>query len=153
MTKTYTLGIGGRSVNALFGTLTRLGLGAKYRHILTVRGRKTGKPRSTPVDVMEVDGDLWLVAPYGEVNWVRNVRSAGAVDLARGRSSEHYGIEEASPEQSIPVIREYIRRVPVTRSYWACDADAPDDEVAAQIPAHPVFRLTKVAARESGPTA
>lgn len=55
---------------------------AKYRYVLTVQGRKSGLARSTPVDVMEVDGPRWPVAPYGAVNWVTNVRAAGQVELA-----------------------------------------------------------------------
>jgi hypothetical protein len=51
-----------RPINWVFRTMTRLGLGASYRHILTVRGRKTGRQYSTPVDVMQVGGQRWLVA-------------------------------------------------------------------------------------------
>ncbi|MGD0219844.1 MAG: nitroreductase/quinone reductase family protein [Acidimicrobiales bacterium] len=69
--------------------MTRLGIGANYRHILTVRGRRTGEVRSTPVDVMDLAGNRWLVAPYGISNWVRNVRVSGEVSLTRRR---HTGI-------------------------------------------------------------
>ena len=51
-------------------------------HLLTVRGRKSGLPRTTPVNLIEYQGRRWLVAPYGEVAWVRNVRAAGEVELA-----------------------------------------------------------------------
>ena len=68
MARTYTQNLGTRSANWVFRTMTRRGLGASYRQILTAPGRKTGRLHSTPVDVMEVGGDRWLVAAYGPVN-------------------------------------------------------------------------------------
>ena len=61
MAKTYTQNLGTRLVNWVFRTMTRRGWGAAYRQILIVPGRKTGRLYSTPVDVMEVGGDRWLV--------------------------------------------------------------------------------------------
>jgi len=142
MTKQYSLGILERAVNLLFGGMTRLGIGAAYRHILTVRGRTSGTAYSTPVDVMDVDGSQWLVAPYGVVSWVRNARVAGLVELTRGRTKERFAVAEVTGEEAVPVLREYIRSVPVTRGYWDCGSDSTDVELAAQLPAHPVFRLT-----------
>jgi deazaflavin-dependent oxidoreductase (nitroreductase family) len=141
MAKQYNLGVAERSANALFGGLARLGMGARYRHILTVRGRKTGTLHSTPVDVMDVGGARWLVAPYGVVGWVRNARAAGVVELARGGKKEQFGVEEVGADEAVPVIREYIRDVPVTKSYWDCGSDGTDADLAAQVPGHPVFRL------------
>jgi len=69
-TKVYRSGAARRAVDRVYSALTRLRLGASYRHLLTVTGRSSGLPRTTPVDVMEHDDSLWLVAPYGEVNWV-----------------------------------------------------------------------------------
>jgi hypothetical protein len=57
MTKTYRRHIGTRLINWWFRTLTKLGLGASYRQILTVPGRKTGRPHSTPVDLVDADSD------------------------------------------------------------------------------------------------
>jgi hypothetical protein len=74
--KTYRLTPGTRLVNVVFRTLTRLGMGASYRHILTVPGRKTGRLYSTPVDVIELEGQRWLVAGYGPASWVTNARAA-----------------------------------------------------------------------------
>ncbi len=94
MAKTYKRNLGTRLINSLFRLLTRLGLGASYRHILTVSGRKTGRPYSTPVDVIEVDNERWLVAGYGPASWVKNVRAAGEVTLSRGRNSRRFAVEE-----------------------------------------------------------
>ena len=71
MVETYRLSGGARFTNAVFSTLARFALGAAYRHILTVPGRKTRRPYSTPVDVLKVGGDRWLVARHALVTDVR----------------------------------------------------------------------------------
>src|SRR5215467_12940236 len=64
-----------------------LGAGVKIRRmsLLTVRGRKSGQPRTTPVLIAEYDRHRYLVSTYGETNWVRNLRAAGEAILTRGR--------------------------------------------------------------------
>ena len=94
MAKTYRMSRATRLINSLFRTLTRFGLGASYRHILTVPGRKTGRLYSTPVDVLELDGQRWLVSAYGPTSWVANARAAGEVTLSRGGRSEQFEVEE-----------------------------------------------------------
>jgi deazaflavin-dependent oxidoreductase (nitroreductase family) len=88
MAKTYRAGIGTRLRDAMLGTLLRRGGGPKFMRLLTVAGRTTGQPRSTPVVPVEADDGHWLVSPFGEVDWVRNVRAAGQVTLQRGKLSE-----------------------------------------------------------------
>jgi deazaflavin-dependent oxidoreductase (nitroreductase family) len=139
--KTYRRHLGTRLINWWFRTLTKLGLGASYRHILTVPGRKTGRLHSTPVDVVEAGGQRWLVAGYGPANWVLNTRTAGEVALSRGGRSETYKVEEAGPEDAIPVLRKYIAEIRVTRPYFDAAPNASDEAVAAELPRHAVFRL------------
>jgi deazaflavin-dependent oxidoreductase (nitroreductase family) len=142
MAKTYRLNFGARLINSVFRLMTRLGLGASYRYILTVPGRKTGRIYSTPVDAIEVAGDRWLVAGYGPVNWVRNARAAGEVTLSRGGRSEKFNVEEAAAETAIPVLRAYIGEIKVTRPYFDADPDSPGDAIAAELKRHAVFRLS-----------
>ena len=130
-----------RLVNALFRTLIRLGLGASYRYILTVPGRKTGRLYSTPVDVIEVEGQRWLVAGYGPASWVANARAAGEVTLSRGRRSDRFRVEDTAATAAVPVLRRYITEIRVTRPYFDANRDSPDDEIAAELPRHPVLRL------------
>jgi hypothetical protein len=66
--KTYKRKLVTRLIDWWFRTLTQLGLGAPYPQILTVPGRKTGRPHSTPLDVSEVGGHRWLVAGYAPAN-------------------------------------------------------------------------------------
>ena len=141
MPKTYRRHLGTRLINWWFGTLTERGLGASYRHILTVPGRKTGERHSTPVDVIEVGGDRWLVAGYGPANWVLNTRASGEITLSRGGRTETYKVEEAATEEAIPVLRKYIAEIRVTRPYFDATPNSSDAAVAAELPRHAVFRL------------
>jgi deazaflavin-dependent oxidoreductase (nitroreductase family) len=140
--KRYRLSRVTRLVNVLFRTLTRLGLGASYRQVLTVPGRKTGRLYSTPVDVLELDGQRWLVAGYGPASWVANARAAGEVILSRGRRSDRFEVEEVARPAAIPVLRGYMTKIHVTRAYFDASPDSTDEEIAAELPRHPVFRLT-----------
>ena len=149
MAKTYRLNVGTRLINSVFRLMTRLGLGASYRHILTVTGRKTGRLYSTPVDVIEVAGDRWLVAGYGPVSWVQNARAAGEVTLSRGRRSEKFRVVETATQVAIPVLRAYIDEIKVTRPYFDANPDSPDDAIASELKRHSVFRLTPEAAHAS----
>lgn len=139
--KTYRVGAVERAINRVYRRLTLLGLGARHRHLLTVTGRRSGLPRTTPVDVMTVDGQRWLVAPYGEVQWVRNLRATPTAELRRGRRSSVWTAEEVDAVTAVPVVRRYIRDVRVTRAYWGVDADAPDADLRREAAGHPVFRL------------
>jgi deazaflavin-dependent oxidoreductase (nitroreductase family) len=141
MAQKYRLSRGTRLVNGLSRTLTRLGLGASYRHILMVPGRKTGRLYSTPVDVIEVGGQRWLVAGYGPASWVANARAAGEVTLSRGRRSDCFGVEDTAAAAAVPVLRKHIDEIRVTRPYFDANHDSPDEKIAAELPRHPVLRL------------
>jgi len=87
-------------------------------YLLTVRGRKSGRLYSTPVMLVEEHRKRWLVTPYGEVNWVRNARAVGQVTLSRGRRTETVRIVELGPEESAPVLKQYITEIPITRPFF-----------------------------------
>jgi len=139
--KPYRLSPVRRAVNALVRPLARSGLAGPRTYLLTVPGRTTGKLWSTPVSIVKDGDERWLVAPYGDRNWVRNARAAGWVELRRGRRSERLGIEELEPYGAVPVLREYYRRGRVTRPFFDVSLDSPDEEWLAQASRHPVFRL------------
>src|SRR2546430_13967214 len=77
-----------RLFNKLFGFLVGLGLGRSHNFLLEVRGRKTGRVYSTPVDVLVLDGRRYLVAPRGQTSWVQNALATGTVALKKGRGRE-----------------------------------------------------------------
>jgi deazaflavin-dependent oxidoreductase (nitroreductase family) len=130
-----------RALNALVRPLARLGLTGPRTHLLTVRGRETGRPWSTPVSIVREGEERWLVAPYGDRNWVKNARAAGEVELRRGRRSERLAVEELPPEQAVPVLRRYYELGRVTRPFFEVDLDSSDEAWLAEAPSHPVFRL------------
>jgi hypothetical protein len=93
------------------------------------------------VTLVEEGDSRWLVAPYGDVAWVRNARAAGQVTLSRGRRSETLPIRELSPAEAAPVLQRYITRVPITRPYFDARPDSPLAAFIAEAPRHPVFHL------------
>ena len=141
MAKNYKLNSGRRLANLLMKALLRAGWGPNTTYLLTVRGRKSGKPHTTPVTLVEENGQRWLVAPYGEVNWVRNARAAGQVTLTRGSQSETVPVVELEPQASAPILKKYVNRVPITRPYFDAAPDAPIEAFVAEAGRHPVFRL------------
>jgi hypothetical protein len=93
------------------------------------------------VSIVRLGSERWLVAPYGNRNWVRNVRAAGWVELRRGRRRERLEVDELSPLEAVPVLREYYRRGRVTRPFFDANLGSPDEDWLAEAPRHPVFRL------------
>jgi deazaflavin-dependent oxidoreductase (nitroreductase family) len=141
LAKSYHLTPLRRIANVLMLLLLRLGLAPRATVLVTVPGRRSGTPRSTPVTLVEDDGQRWLVAPYGPVGWVRNARAAGQVQLSRGRRSETVHLKELPPDAAAPVLMSYLKRVPFTRPYFDVAPDAPLAAFAAEAPMHPVFQI------------
>jgi len=80
-----------RVFNRIYGLLVGLGLGFSYNYLLEVRGRKSGRTYSTPIDLLELNGKRYLVAPRGRTQWVRNAEAAGEVTLKKGRTRQRFG--------------------------------------------------------------
>lgn len=110
-------------------------------YLLTVPGHRTGRPLSTPVTLVEDDGIRWLVAPYGDVAWVRSARAAGQVTLSRGGRSETASIRELNATEAALVLQRYVARVPITRPYFDARPDSPLSDFVSEAPRHPVFQL------------
>ena len=137
----YRFGLARRAVNALVRMLLPLGLGPRSTYLLTVAGRRSGRPHSTPVTLVEEGGRRWLVAPYGEVAWVRNLRAAGKATLSRGGRIEAVAVREIKPEEAAPVLKLYVTRVAITRPYFDVRPDSDLDAFRAEAPRHPVFAI------------
>lgn len=129
-----------RVINGCVKGLLRIGVAGRHTYLLGVRGRRSGRTYSTPVILVE-NGDRWLVAPYGEVSWVRNARAAGKATLSKGRRSEEVKLSEAGPQESAPVLREYLRQAETVRSSFDASPDSPLDAFVAEAGRHPVFRI------------
>jgi len=119
----------------------RTGVAPKRFHLLTVRGRKSSRPRSTPIIVFTHGGKRWLVAPYGEREWVKNARAAGQVILSRALHTTTLTVEEVGPLEAAPVLKQYLSETPITRRFFKVAPDASLAEFVREAPEHPVFRL------------
>ena len=143
MTAAYRITLARRMLNHLVKVYVRLGLPPRQYHLLTVRGRRSGRMITTPVSVMEVNGERWLVCPYGERQWVKNARAAGEVRLARGRRTQTFRVEEEQdPVKSAQVLMRYVREEPITRKFFGVTPDSPMEDYIREAPQHTVFRLT-----------
>jgi deazaflavin-dependent oxidoreductase (nitroreductase family) len=140
MARTYRLTFLRKAGNWLLTAALKVGVAPGNLRLLTVRGRKSGREYTTPVNLVHRDDAWYLVAPYGEVSWVRNARAAGAVTLRKGRDRRDHRIEELHGADAAPVLADYYRQNAITRPYF--DA-APDDGEAwlRETARHPVFRL------------
>jgi deazaflavin-dependent oxidoreductase (nitroreductase family) len=139
--KPYRKSLWRRGLNAVVRPLARAGLTGPRTHLLTVTGRRTGRAWTTPVSIVERDGERWLVAPHGDRNWVKNARAAGVVELRRGRRCERLAVEELSAGEAVPVLRRYYELGRVTRRFFDVRLDSSEEEWLAEATRHPVFRL------------
>lgn len=140
---------GRRVGDALVGVLIRAGL-VPHCYLLTTRGRRTGRSRTTPVTVVERDGRWYLVAPYGPVSWVLNARAAGRVTLGRRGHRSDYDIREVGPDEAGPVLKQYVGMARPTRPYFHATPDAPVARFVAEADRHPVFALSRPAEAAPG---
>ena len=134
-----------RRFNAAVRRLTEAGVSLAGSRVLTVVGRRSGLPRSTPVNLLDLDGQRYLVSPRGETEWVRNVRAAdGAAELRVGRRVDRVRLTEVETSSRPPVLRVYLRRWgwEVGRFVDGLTKDASDADLAAAAPGFPVFRLS-----------
>ena len=129
--------------NRIIAGLTRLGVGMWGAGVLEVRGRKSGAPRRTPVNLLTFEGDRYLVAPRGETQWMRNLRAAGEGRLRKGRRSESFTATELSDEQKPPLLRAYLKRwsFEVASFFDGVGPDASEEEMRRAATKHPVFRV------------
>ncbi|MGX7826761.1 nitroreductase family deazaflavin-dependent oxidoreductase [Actinokineospora sp. 24-640] len=132
-----------RVFNPLVAFLVRRGVNVAGSRVLTVRGRKSGEPRSTPVNLLALDGERYLVAPRGHTQWVRNLRADGVGELSLGTRTERFSATELDDGAKPVILRAYLKR-------WAwevgvffdkVDAKSPDAELLRVAPDHPIFLI------------
>ncbi|MGH3442455.1 MAG: nitroreductase family deazaflavin-dependent oxidoreductase [Nitriliruptorales bacterium] len=141
-TKTYRLTPVIRIFNRLMRLLSRTPLAPAGVHELTTTGRRSGQPRTTPVRLLDHEGQRWLVSPYGTVGWVHNVRINDRVTFRRRGRAETLRAEEVDAATAAPVLREYLRAESFVRLFFDAEADDPIEAFEAEADRHPVFRLT-----------
>ena len=129
--------------NGIVALFTRAGISVWGSRVLEVRGRKTGEPRRTPVNLLVLDGTRYLVAPRGHTQWVRNLRASGEGRLWLGRRAEVFTATELPDDDKPALLRAYLRRwkAEVGVFFGGVGPDSSDDELRRIAPDHPVFKL------------
>ena len=132
-----------RIFNQTVAWLTRAGISVLGSRVLRVRGRSSGQWRSTPVNLLTVDGQTYLVAPRGTTQWVKNIRVAGGGELCVGRRVTPFTVQELEDAEKPPVLRAYLKRWAweVGRFFEGVKASSSDAELLRVAPGFPVFRV------------
>lgn len=145
-TSTYHPGRAFRFASSFMTTLLRAGLPMGSNYLLTLPGRKSGAPRTNPVTIVEYEGERWLTSPFGEVDWVRNLRAAGGkATLRRGRRTEVLFAEEVSAADAAPLFKWLLTetRLPsAVRNQYHVPPDATLADYEEEARYHPVFHLS-----------
>lgn len=133
-----------RFLNPGVAWLTRHGLSLWGSRVLEVKGRTSGQPRRTPVNLLTVEQQPYLVSARGHGQWVRNLRAAGEGKLRVGRRVERFTAQEVPDADKPAILRAYLNRWKweVGAFFDGVGPTASDDELLAIADRHPVFRIT-----------
>ena len=123
--------------------LTKAGISVWGSRVLQVRGRTSGQIRETPVNLLTLDGERYLVAPRGVTQWVRNIRVSGEGGLKLGRRVERFTVTEIADADKPPILRAYLKRwkMEVGVFFDGVGPDSSEDELLRIAPDHPIFRV------------
>jgi deazaflavin-dependent oxidoreductase (nitroreductase family) len=131
-----------RGFNGLLDFMLSLGIGPSYCYQLQVRGRKSGRIYSTPVNLIERDGKRWLVAARGRTQWTFNAEAAGEITLKRGTKRTSYGVRLTTPEERPLLLKQYLEAFPSqVQRFFKVQAGAPVSAFASVASEHPVYEL------------
>ena len=135
-------------LNPIVARLLRIGIPVGPMILLTVRGRRTGQPRTTPIVIFERDGRRYVFATFGEVNWVRNLRAAGEAVLTRGWRRQAVVAVELTPQEAMPVLKDAVApylsspvAAVVLRPQFDVAPDASLSDFLSEARRHPVFEV------------
>ncbi len=128
--------------NRVFGFLVGIGLPFPNKYLLLVRGRKSGKLYSTPVNLLEMKGKRFLVAPRGRTQWVRNAEAAGEVTLKKGSAQLKFRLRPVAETEKPEVLKAYLDSFKSeVQRYFPVAAGSPAEAFVALTASYPVFEL------------
>jgi deazaflavin-dependent oxidoreductase (nitroreductase family) len=128
-----------RNVNRLMSWAARRGMGKTQ--LMTTTGRKSGQRREVPVSPLELDGIEYVVSPYGEVSWVRNVRANPSVTLRHGSNERQVRLEEITGPAAASAAAAYYERESFARPYMDVPENPTEADFIATSGLFPVFRV------------
>jgi deazaflavin-dependent oxidoreductase (nitroreductase family) len=134
-----------RAFNRVYGFLVGLGLGFSHSYLLQVRGRKSGKLFSTPVDLLELAGKRFLVAPRGRTQWVRNAEAAGEVTLKKGKTQQRFRLRPIPDPDKPEILKAYLDNFKrEVQTYFPVPAGSPPQAFAELVHSYPAFELIAI---------
>ena len=135
-------------VNRAVRRLVRMGISVWGARDLRLRGRKSGEIRSNVVNLLDLDGAQFLVAPRGTTEWVKNLRAAGEGELRVGRQATQFEADELADSEKVVVLRAYLKRWKweIGKFFQGVGPDSTEAELAAIAPGYPIFRILPRAA-------
>ncbi|MGH7864265.1 MAG: nitroreductase/quinone reductase family protein [Candidatus Binataceae bacterium] len=137
-----------RFLNVIYGLSVRLGIGLAHNYVVEVAGRKSGRVFRTPVNLLEMNGRSYLVAPRGATSWVQNARAAGTLALVQGAYREAFRFRELPDQEKPPIIKEFLERYAnAVERFYAVPKGSPVEAFGVVAPSKPVFELIPVTKR------
>jgi deazaflavin-dependent oxidoreductase (nitroreductase family) len=131
--------------NRIFGFLVGLGIGPRYMQLLQVRGRKTGRLYSSPVNLLQVRGKSYLVAPRGRTQWVRNSDATGEILLKRGSVQRKYRLRPILDDEKPEILKLYLDSYKsAVQRFFPVRAGSPPAAFRDIAASYPVFELVPV---------
>jgi len=132
-----------RTFSRVFGFLVgTFGLGLSHHYLLEVRGRRSGRLYSTPVNLLEQAGRRFLISPRGETQWVRNARVAGAVTLVQRGRRQAFRLQPVPDEEKPELLKQYLERFRIyVQRCFPVTAGSPAEEFVPIAHRYPVFEL------------
>jgi deazaflavin-dependent oxidoreductase (nitroreductase family) len=131
-----------RVFNRVYGFLVGLGVGFSHAYLLQVKGRKSGKIYSTPIDLLEMDGKRFLVAPRGRTQWVRNAEAAGEIMLKKGTARRRFRLRPIPDADKPPILKAYLDRFKKeVQRYFPVTAGSPVESFRELVESYPAFEL------------
>ncbi|HXF14301.1 MAG TPA: nitroreductase/quinone reductase family protein [Terriglobales bacterium] len=132
---------GEKLFNRLFGFLAGMGIAPSFIYLLEVKGRKSGKIFSTAINLLEINGKQFLVAPRGRTQWVRNAEAAGEVTLKRG-ARRRFRLRPLNDSEKPQVLKTYLTNYKsAVGKFFPIAPGAPIEEFAKIAAGYPVFEL------------
>jgi len=131
-----------RAMGKSFAALVRIGIGLPHHFLLEVRGRKSGKVFSTPVNLLQHNGRKYLVAARGETQWVRNARAGGRITLRKGSRRDQYGLREVPVAERPELLKLFLDRFAMSvQPYYPVPKGSPVSAFEQCAARMPVFEL------------
>jgi len=126
----------------MFGLVVGLGWGFSYNYLLQVRGRKSGKLYSTPIDLLEKNEKRYLVAPRGRTQWVRNAEAAEEIVLKKGKLQQRFKLRALSDEEKPEILKAYLDQFKKeVQRYFPVPAGSPVEAFRELVQSYPAFEL------------